>query len=123
QDPTKGLPQAGRDQANTIDREAVAKLLADLDQLFAAGDADAYLGRFAPDNRALHERFAERLRRLLHGKPGWTRHSELRYDLRTIGPRTVAAVRSELRLPGDVPQLVETGFLVLRHDGARLLPT
>jgi hypothetical protein len=119
----ESMPRSEGAAAERIDRAALTRLLADLDRAFSLGDAKAYLERFEPDNRKLHDRLAERLRRLLHGNPGWTRHSELRTEPRLVGPRTVVGVRSEARLAEDAPAVVETGLLVLRPVGARLVPT
>jgi hypothetical protein len=81
------------------------ELLQDLDACFARGDVDAYMAHFTPDHDGALAVVRQRLERLCAAVPQRQRRSTVVGGARTIGPRVVVLVRSQVELgrAGDGP--------------------
>lgn len=81
------------------------ELLRELDACFMRGDVAAYMAHFTPDHPGALAVLRQRLERWCAAVPQRQRRSTLVDDPRTIGPRVVVRVRSEVELgrAGDGP--------------------
>jgi hypothetical protein len=98
----------------------VPVLLRELDACFARGDIAAYMAHFTPDHPGALAVLQQRLERWCEAVPQRQRRSTLVGDARTIGPRVVVRVRSEVELgrAGDGPHAVFADEWLLALDVA-----
>lgn len=101
------------------------ELLHDLDACFMRGDIAAYMAHFTPDHPGAVAVLQQRLERLCAAVPQRQRRSTVVGEARTIGPRVVVRVRSEVELgrDGDGPHAAFTEDWLLALDATSPEPT